>query len=45
LRVERRGKLITEENGNNPQLMMKVVSYKVTSLSFPSSIKQDKVDL
>lgn len=44
LSVQRRTKLIMEGNGNNTQLMMKLMSYKVTSLSFPWGIKTGSQD-
>lgn len=44
LSVQRRTKLITEGNENNTQLMMKLMSYKVTSLSFPWGVKVGSQD-
>lgn len=45
MNVERRSKLITEQNGNKPQVMMKLMSYKVASLSFPPGVKRDRSSL
>lgn len=44
LSVQRRTKLIMEGNGNNTQLMTKLMSYKVTSLSFPWGVKTGSQD-
>lgn len=38
LSVQRRTELIMEGNGSNTQLMMKLMSYKAASLSFPTGV-------